>query len=286
MELSQTAHSFVRRYPLSLREVIATPMIFRENVPGFDRLPFPTVDIIRDLAALAGYGDGALRTAMSRVKASGELKDFVDEAGTRRFRLTPMQESVSRVVRDRRVRPDGFIVGVFSFHAREEVERRAVRENLKYFGFKRIAQNTYINGTIDTSGLEAELARAGVSDRFYLFRCPSIDDETLLARLAEVFDVKARERTLKRFRVELTRFLEEPGLDEMELGRRVFYAGPVHHRMCFTEEPPVPAHILPESYPLRGLTTYLGAVITNRRKKIEAYYRTLCESISQKGDGK
>jgi DNA-binding transcriptional regulator PaaX len=284
MKLSQTAHSFVRRYPLSLREVIATPMIFRENVPGFDRLPFPTADIIRDLAELAGHGDGALRTAMSRVRASGELKDFIDETGTRRFRLTPMQESVSRVVRDWRMRPDGFIVGVFSFHAREEAERRTVRESLMYFGFKRIAQNTYINGMIDTSGLEAELARAGVSDRFYLFRCPLIDDEALLARLAEVFDVKARARTLERFRADLEAFLEEPGIDEMELGRRVFYAGPAHHRMCFMEEPPIPARILPESYPLTGLATYLGAVIANRWQSIETYYRALCGS--SKGERK
>jgi DNA-binding transcriptional regulator PaaX len=259
-------------------------MIFRENIPGFERLPFPSADIIRDFAALSGHDYGALRTAISRARASGELKDFVDKAGVRRFRLTPMQESVSRVVRDWRTRPDGFIVGVFSFHAREEAERRAVRESLQYFGFKRIAQNTYINGMIDTSGLEAELARAGVADRFYLFRCPSIDDKALLARLAEVFDVKGRARTLERFRADLEAFLEEPGIDEMEFGRRVFYMGPAQHRICFTEAPPIPARILPESYPLAGLMTYLRGVITDRWESIEKYYRTLCEPL--KGDRK
>ena len=276
MKLSQTARSFIRRYPLSLREVIATPMIFRENVSGFERLPFPTVDVIRDLAALACHGSGALRTAMSRARASGELKETVDEAGTRRFRLTPMQASVSRVVSGWQTRPEGFIVGVFSFHAREAAERRAVRESLMYFGFKRIAQNTYITGMIDTAGLEEELARAGVSDRFYLFRCPSIEDTALLARLARVFDVEKRARVLERFHADVKAFLEEPGIDRMEIGRRVFYMGPVQHRICFTEAPPVPARILPESYPLAGLMEYLGGFMTRKWESIETYYRTLC----------
>ena len=51
--------------------------------------------------------------------------------------------------------PEGFLIGVFSFRAPEEAKRRAARETLLHFGFKRIAQNTYINGVIDTSGLEA-----------------------------------------------------------------------------------------------------------------------------------
>lgn len=276
MMLSHAARQFVGRHPLSLREVIATPMIFRENIPGFETLPFPGVEILRDLAAFAGYGYGALRTAMSRARASGELLGIQDEMGIQRFRLTPTQVSVSRVVRDWSSRPDGFIIGVFSFHAREAAERRAVRETLLYFGFKRIAQNTYINGMIDTTDLEAEMTRSGVADRFYLFRCASIDDPALLARLSRIFDVKGRARALERFRRELEGFLEEPGLDAMELGRRVFYAGPVQHRMCFVEEPPIPARMLPASYPLSGLTAYMGSILRRRWNQIETYYRTLC----------
>ncbi len=276
MMLSHTARQFIRRHPLGLREVIATPMIFRENIPGFETLPFPGVEILRDLAAFAGYGYGALRTAMSRAKASGELSGVQDEAGIQRFRLTPTQESVSRVVRDWSSRPEGFIIGVFSFHAKEGAGRRAARENLQYFGFKRIAQNTYVNGMIDTTDLEAEMERAGVADRCYLFRCSSVEDPKLLARLSRVFDVKGRASTLERFRRELEGFLEEPGLDAMEMGRRVFYAGPVQHRVCFVEEPPIPARMLPASYPLSGLTAYIGSVLRRRWKQIETYYRALC----------
>jgi DNA-binding transcriptional regulator PaaX len=125
-----------------------------------------------------------------------------------------------------------------------------------------------------------------VADRFYLFRCPSIDDEALLARLAEVFDVAERARALESFLAALKNFLEEQGMDDMELGRRVFYAGPVQHRICFMEEPPIPSRILPESYPLARVMTYLGGVIASRWGSVETYYRTLCGSSSLKGDGK
>jgi DNA-binding transcriptional regulator PaaX len=275
--MKQTARSFIRRHPQSLQEVIATPLIFREYVPGLEGLPFPRSAIIRDLAAFAGHSPGALRTALSRSRAAGELVSFVDPSGVTRFRLTEMQKSVSNVVRAWPERPEGFLIGVFSFSAPEEAKRRAVREILLHFGFKRIAQNTYINGMIDTSGLEAEMKRVQAADRFYVFRCPEIDDPALLRRLAEVFDVEGRKRALEDFLDELAAFLEEPGIDGMEFGRRAFYAGPVHHRISFVEEPPIPARILPPGYPLSELRSYLDSAITARRGDIVRYYRTLCE---------
>jgi DNA-binding transcriptional regulator PaaX len=275
--MKHSARSFIRRHPLSLQEVIATPLIFREYVPGLEGLPFPQLAIIRELAAFAGHSPGAVRTALSRLRATSGLVSFVDPAGVTRFRLTETQKSVSGVVRAWPERPEGFLIGVFSFRAPEEAKRRAVRETLLHFGFKRIAQNTYINGMIDTSGLDAEMRRARAADRFYIFRCPEIDDPALLRRLAEVFDVKGRRRTLEVFREELAAFLEEPGIDGMEFGRRVFYAGPVHHRVCFFEEPPIPARILPPGYPLSELRSYLDSAITARRSDFVHYYRTLCE---------
>lgn len=272
-----TARSFIRRHPLSLQEVIATPMIFREYVPGFEGLPFPRSAIIQDLAAFAGHRPGALRTALSRLRTTGEIVRFVDPSGVTRFHLTEAQRSVSGVVRAWPERPEGFLIGVFSFRAPEEAKRRAVREILLHFGFKRIAQNTYINGMIDTAGLEAEMKRVGAADRFYVFRCPEIDDPTLLGRLAEVFDVEERRRTLEGFREELAAFLEEPGIDAMEHGRRLFYAGPVHHRISFAEEPPIPARILPPGYPLSELRSYLDSSIKARRSDVVHYYRRLCE---------
>jgi DNA-binding transcriptional regulator PaaX len=276
MKMTRTARTFVTRHPLSLREVIATPMIFRENVPGFEHEPYPCTAVIRDLAEFAGYGSGALRTAMSRFKASGDLVGFADIAGAPRFRLSETQRSVSDVVRQWDTRPEGLIVGVFSFRREEEAERRLVRDTLLYFGFKRIAQNTYITGMIDTAGLETELERAGVSERFFIFRCPVVDDPRLRKRLKSVFDLEGRKKELSDFLGDLKGFLEEPGLDAMEFGRRIFFSGPAHHKKSFVEEPPLPRSLFPRDYPLAELRSFLGNAMRARARDVITYYRTLC----------
>ncbi len=276
MKMTRTARRFVTRHPLSLREVISTPMVFRENVPEFEQEPYPCTAVIKDLAEFAGYGNGALRTAMSRFKASGYLAGFIDSAGTPRFRLSEMQRSVSSVVQRWDSRPEGLIVGVFSFRKEEETERRFVRDTLLYFGFKRIAQNTYINGMIDTGGLEAELERVGVSERFFIFRCPVVDDPRLLKRLKTVFDLESRARELSTFLGDLRRFLDEPGIDAMEFGRRVFFSGPAHHKKSFVEEPPLPRSLFPPDYPIAELRSCLGNAMRARARDVIAYYRTLC----------
>ena len=269
-------HRFVKRHPLPLREVINTPVIFYEGFPLLKDLPAPNVAIMRDLAEFAGYAYGALRTAVSRAKAAGFIACFADDKGVTRFKRSEMSRSVSEVVQHWDSRPEGFLLAVFSFRAKEESRRRTVRDLLRYFGFKRIAQNTYINGMIPTAGLEAELRKAGVEKNLYLFRCPRVDEPALVEKLKAVFDVNGRARVLNALLAELQEFLDEPGIDAMEYGRRQLYAGPVHYHYCFVQEPPIPFSFLPEDYPLEKLNNFMVRHITDRSHDVIAYYRTLC----------
>lgn len=263
---------FIRKYPLSLKEIIATPMIFRESVPLFDGFPFPTLLSIRDLAEFAGHNYGSLRTAISRARASGELESFTDQNGVTRFRLTKIQKSVSDVVVNWQNRPQGFTLAIFSFRKDDEKERRTVREILKYFGFKKLAQNTYINGMITTEGLDAEMKRLKLDKNLYIFNCPKVDSPGLLERLSKIFDMEKRARELSEFETDLKEFLNESSLAGDEFARRVFYAGPLHYTKCFVEEPPLPASVLPEGYPIRTLQEYLDSIIRIRSREITSYY--------------
>lgn len=263
---------FVNKYPLSLKEIITTPMIFREAVPQLEGFPFPTLSAIRDLAEFAGHSYGTLRTAISRTRASGELKSFQDKNGVTRFKLTKLQKSVSNVVINWQNRPQGFTIVVFSFRKNDEKERRIVREILKYFGFKKLAQNTYINGMIDTTGMETEIEQRKLDQNLYIFRCPEVDSPGLLERLRKIFDVEKRARELSEFETDLKAFLNESSLREDEFARRVFYAGPLHYSKCFVEEPPLPASVLPEGYPLGTLQDYLNSIIRKRSREITSYY--------------
>ena len=182
--------------------------------------------IIRDLAAFAGLGYGALRTALSRAHGWGV----------------------------------------------EVLRRREWRDALRYFGFKRIAQNTYINGMIETSGLESTLRDCGIEEKLFLFRCPTIEDPKLESRLKAVFDLEGRSRILRDFLGELRVFVGEAAIDPIEFGRRMFYAGPVFHRLCFTDEPPLPDSFLPEGYPIKEFRVFFRSLMAERGGDVMAYY--------------
>ena len=259
---------FISKYPLSLKEIITTPMIFRETVPQLKGFPFPTLSAIRDLTEFAGHSYGTLRTAISRTRASGELNNFQDKNGVKRFRLTKLQKSVSNVVVNWQNRPQGFTLVVFSFRKDDEKERRTVREILKYFGFQKLAQNTYINGMIDTTGMETEMKHRKLDRNLYVFRCPEVNSPGLLKRLRKIFDIENRARELSEFETDLKAFLSEPSIRGDEFARRVFYAGPLHYSKCFVEEPPLPASVLPEGYPLGTLQDFYSSIIRIRSSEI------------------
>jgi DNA-binding transcriptional regulator PaaX len=274
--MSTTVHQaqdFVAKYPLDLRTIVSTPMIFRESVmEGAEKMPYPTMALLRDLAEFSGYGYGALRAAVSRARSGGELSSFTDSGGVARYRTTDLARSVGMVAKAAGKRPGGFIVAVFSFAAEEESPRSRLRETLKYFGFRRIAQNTYINGLIDTAGLEAQLKAQAVEDKVFLFRCPDASEPSLARRLGEVFDIEGRSAMLSEFLKDLRAFVAAPRLGAIDFGRRMFYSGPVFHRICFTEEPPFPESFLPRGYPIAALREFYREKLAERGADLTAYY--------------
>lgn len=264
---------FRTRYPLSLQELLLTPVIFRDTTRELDGLPFVSAGGMRDLAAYGGHRPGAIRTALSRLRADKAVEPTVDAAGITRYRMGALSRSVSHAVQGRPQRPSGFAVAVFSFATEHARERHVVRALLAHHGFQKLAQNVYINGLLDTVELEEEIRRHGLSDHLFLFRCHDAEDPQLRRRLAQVFDVAGRGRALLRFEADLHAFLDEPRLDGDEIARRCLYAGPVHYRITFIEEPPLPASCLPPDYPLERLSTYFQAAIRERSRELVQYFR-------------
>jgi DNA-binding transcriptional regulator PaaX len=256
-----------------LSELLVTPVIFRENLPLLADLPFVSAAGMRDMAEFGGYSAGAIRTAMSRLRASGAVETFTDRDGVTRYRMTPIQRSVSHAVQGRHTRPHGFLLAIFSFASDDVRERQVVRDALKLHGFQKLAQNVYINGQINTDELEDMLRENGLSENVYLFRCPDVDDPVLRRKLTELFDVAGRKKVLLQLQRDLSAFLEERGISDDEFARRYFYAGPIHYRITFAEEPPLPARYLPADYPLEKLSSVMPALAEQRSRALVQYYR-------------
>jgi len=264
---------FKQKHPLSAREAIYTPMILRDDTFKGSSLPYPSLRGIRDFAAYCRISDGAVRTALSRARAEGEIRVFQDAAQVTRYRLVESMMNMGRAVSARPNRAEGFILAVFSFKSDQEMERVKVRETLKYYGFKKIAQNTYINGRIDTTHLKAAMRKFDLEKNLYLFNCPNVDDVELIKKILSVFKIGERRKLLRQFYKELADFLLEKNLDPEEIVHRIYYAGPVHWTICFVDEPPFPQQYLPADYPLRSISQLYIEVLESHREILVEHYR-------------
>jgi DNA-binding transcriptional regulator PaaX len=265
------APAFVRSYPLSPKAAAHTLQVFRAGLESLGGLPWPSLEGIRDLALFAGIGDGAVRTALSRAKSEGSLLVEADAQGRSRYRLAPanFEMGAAQIHVERRL--EGFLLAVFSFKSEENEARSALRGLLKGYGFRKLAQNTYIHGRIATEGLRAAVRAIGLDRHFFLFTCPEIDDEDLVARILALFDIEARAKELKADLARLKAFLPAE-LREEELARRLLYVGAVHWELVEAGEPPFPAKHLPPDYPLAEIQRFYGLRLEEGRKSLLEYY--------------
>jgi DNA-binding transcriptional regulator PaaX len=263
--------AFVKAYPLTAKAAAHTPAVFRAGLETFGGLPWPSLEGIRDFAHFAGIGDGALRTALSRARSEASFIVEADSHGRRRYILAPstLEMGATQIHSDRR--PEGFLLAVFSFRSEENAGRLALRGVLKNFGFRKLAQNTYIHGRIGTEGLRTVIRALGLEEHFFLFTCPEIEDADLVARILALFDIEGRRTELREYLVRLKAFL--PGdLPEDELARRLLYVGAVHWERIEASEPPFPAKHLPADYALAEIHRFYGKKITEGRKALLFYY--------------
>ena len=269
--------TFIAKYPFDAKMAIFTPMIFQAKLAKQAALPLPTLEGIRDLARFAGISDSAIRTALSRAKAEGTCSTLIDDRGVNRYQINQsyFDEGSTTLIKN----PDatGFLLAVFSF-AREDVsERTVVRETLKNCGFKKLAQNTYINGMIDTAPLMKKMKALGLDKNLFLFPFPDLEDISLVEKILDIFDITGRKRVLGEFLDDLTAFFSDTVSGKAgtaDMANRILYAGPIYWDLCNIQEPPFPAKHLPHDYPLpRIRALYADCMKTNFGVLVDHYLK-------------
>lgn len=272
INVTKQSIQFLNEHPYTAKEAVYTPIIYRSGLPMPETVPYPSLNGIRDLAQFAGISDTAIRTAISRAKADGSIIETKDSLGKSRYRIAPATFEMGMATITREKQPEGFIVAVFSFTKDAESERAVVRETLRNYGFKRLAQNTYINGRIDTKGLLESMKSFGLEKNLYLFQCPDIDDPDLISKILGLFDLDGRKAMLERFYVQMVDFLGQKDLSDDELGRRLLYFGAIYWTVCELGEPPIPQKHLPEDYPMPRIRQFYMDFIERNHGKLVQYY--------------
>jgi DNA-binding transcriptional regulator PaaX len=288
--------AFMTAYPLTAKAAVHTPLVFRAGLFSGDGLPWPSLEGIRDFACFAGIEDGAIRTALSRAKREGSVLAQADGIKRARYVLAPetFARGLSQVRADQR--PEGFLLAVFSFSAPEQEERASLRALLKSYGFRKLAQNTYIHGRIDTVSLVEAVRGLGLEKNFFLFTCPDIEDESLVARVLSLFDLESRRKELDEYLRLLGDFLpEELALAAVgdktagglaagdktagdEFARRLLYVAAVHWERVEASEPPIPARHLPPGYAFGKIQAFYGRRLAEGRQAMFEYFRRVFEA--------
>ncbi len=264
--------SFLKAYPYAAKEALYTPIIYRAGLQMPESVPYPSLNGIRDMAQFAGISDSAIRTALSRAKAEGSIQERKDELGKSRYHIAASTFEMGLDTLARGQNEEGFTLAVFSFTKDAETERAMVRDTLKNCGFKRLAQNTYINGRIDTKNLMSSMKAFGVDKNIYLFQCPELDDPDLIKKILALFDVETRRKALDQFYDHMVGFLGESGLSALELGRRLLYFGAIYWSVCEVGEPPIPLKHLPKDYPMPKIKAYYHDFVEKNKEKLIEYY--------------
>jgi len=262
---------FRTRYPLSPKSVVYAPLTFRMGLEFLRDVPEASLNGIRDLAQYAGIADGAVRTTLSRERAAGLIESEKDGNGITRYRMARRQFDMGLTTIDRENRK-GFLLAVFSFAENEVSERKAVRETLKNYGFRKLAPNTYINGEIETGGLLASMKEFGLENSFYLFHCPDIDDPELIRKILALFDIQGRSKELRKFFRDMVSFLSEGGINGDEKARRILYLAPLHYEIGHVNEFPIPAKYLPPDYALDDIHRFFKEFVDSHRVPLRSYY--------------
>jgi DNA-binding transcriptional regulator PaaX len=261
-------------YPLTAKAAIYTPLVFRAGVFSSEGVPWPSLEGLRDFAHFAGIENGAIRTALSRAKAEGSIIMETDVGGRSRYAVSPttFAMGIAQVRADQR--PQGFLIAVFSFKAEDHEDRSSLRNLLKSYGFRKLAQNTYLHGRIETTGLRAAIRDLGLDDHFFLFTCPDIEDEHLVSRILYLFDMEGRRKHLHDYLTHIHAFLPV-GLARDELARRLLYVGAVHWELVEASEPPFPAKYLPHDYALAEIQRFYGQRLEEGREALLEYFQAI-----------
>jgi DNA-binding transcriptional regulator PaaX len=255
---------FKKKYPVPLIDAIIFPFIYK-IWNSQTKLPDVKLKCILDFCMYAGYNEGAVRTAITRLKQKGILSSITDKQKAE-YVLSENNSIRTVQIRDNTIR-QGFILAIFSFSRENEKERYIIRSILSKTGFRKLAQNTYISIRGRKEELLRKIKDKRLEEHLFIFEGEDDLDKNTVQRLLEIWEINKRQKTLYEFLADLREFLKPGKLSDQEVFQMLGYAGTIFSNRIQRTEPPVPEKYLPEDYPIKNIYNFL---IDNNRKFFEA----------------
>ncbi len=268
--------NFIKKYPISLNDAVFFPMIYKTFINLKDQpLPDTNLNHILKFSNFAGFSEGAVRTALTRLKKKGSIISY-KENGKILYKMSEMREKVSNYYMGNNKKKE-FTIIVYSFKRENKIERYQVRKILKKFGFKMLTQNVYINLKIRKEEFITRIKDAGFENNLYIFDTSEILEPFVSKNILNAWNINNNLKELNDFYIDLKDFISFDNNDPENIFNRLGYAGVVVFSYFQRNELPVPDAYLPENYPLKIINTDLINANMKYINITKKYYLRLAE---------
>lgn len=265
---------FKEKYPLKVGSAIIAPLAQKHYFSDVPDLPFATLKGMYQLGEYYGIPKTSVRATLFRLCREGAIEAFTDEAGVTRYKMDKMMALIS----DNAAlfgKSEGFTLAIFNFKKEDARERYRVREILDSFGFRKLAQNVYLNIRVDSGNIMKEMAKWGLQDNIYLFDCDDIKDASMIRRIASLWELDKWNDRLEEFYEDLRSYFSFEGLEDDEIYKRYSYGYSVFFVYFQEKHPFVPQGFLVEGYALGKVLELIRSTVDDYRDNIIGYYRLI-----------
>ncbi|MFT4143461.1 MAG: hypothetical protein QM644_03315 [Mobilitalea sp.] len=265
---------FKEKYPLKVSSVIIAPVaqkFYFDNTMG---LPFPTLKGMYCLSKYCNIPKTSVRATLSRMCKEGEIESFSDENGVMRYRMSNMMILISEQA-SHFGRSDGFTLAVFNFKKENDKERYRVREILNSFGFKKLAQNVYLNIRVDSEQIRKEIAKWELQNNVYLFDCDNIKDHSMVDRISELWELSHWNNRLNEFYQDLKTYFNFDNKSEEEIYQRYSYGYSVYFVYFYEKLPALPSNFFEQDNGLKKVMDLMETTLLQYADKICSYYKVI-----------
>ncbi|MDF2504109.1 hypothetical protein [Clostridium sp.] len=265
---------FIEKYPLQVSSVIIAPIAQKFYFPKALKLPFPNLKGMYHLAEYFNIPKTSIRVTLSRMKKKGEIDCFTDKEGIVRYKMTKMMTLISKHAL-LFGKSKGFTLAVFNFKKENDKERYRIREILNAFGFRKLAQNVYLNIRVDSENIMQEIAKWDLEDNIYLFNCNDIKDPSMISRIRLLWKLDQWNDKLNEFYEDLKIYFSFDDLSDEEVYKRYSYGYSVFFVYFYEKHPLVPSGFMKEDYALVKVMELLQYTLDNYTDNIAKHYKLI-----------
>ncbi len=268
---------FKDKYPLKVSSAIIAPIAQKFYFGDSMDLPFPTLKGMYRLAEYCNIPKTSVRATISRMCKGCEIEAFSDEHGVIRYRMSKMMTLISEQA-SHFGRSNGFTLAVFNFKKENDKERYRVREILSSFGFKKLAQNVYLNIRVDSKQIIKEFSKWDLQNNVYLFDCDNITDSSMIDRISKLWELNHWNARLNEFYQDLKTYFDFDSISDEEIYHRYSYGYSAFFVYFYERLPALPAYFFEQDNEDNGLKKVLSLMETTLSQyadKICSYYKVI-----------